>query len=99
LNDHLIAINFPLELFSIPWLCSLFSSSFPAETVYRIWDALFLNGADTLFYCTMAFLRIHLVELTSIRNMMDANIFIKQKSETCYDVETLMEVNHFVLFF
>ena len=92
LSSHLIALNFPLELFSIPWLCSLFSSSFPAETVYRIWDALFLNGADTLFYVTMAFLRVHQISLLSLTNMMDANEYIKQQSETCYDVETLMEV-------
>jgi len=92
LSSHLIALNFPLELFSIPWLCSLFSSSFPAETVYRIWDALFLNGADTLFYVTMAFLRVHQTALLSLTNMMDANEYIKQQSETCYDVETLMEV-------
>jgi hypothetical protein len=92
LSEHLVQLQFPLELFSIPWICSLFSSSFPAETVYRIWDALFLNGADILFYVTMAFLRIHLVPLLSITNMMDANAYLKQKTETCYDVETLMEL-------
>ena len=92
LNDHLNAMHFPLELFSIPWLCSLFSSSFPAETVYRIWDALFLNGADTLFYCTMAFLRMNENALLSFRGMMEANQYIKQRSETLYDVETLMEI-------
>jgi hypothetical protein len=91
LSVHLSELQFPVELFSIPWICSLFSSSFPAETVYRIWDALFLNGADTLFYVTMAFLRIHSHSLLSKTSMMDANMFIKDVSEKCYDVETLME--------
>ena len=100
LSKHLVTMQFPLELFSIPWICSLFSSSFPAETVYRIWDALFLNGADTLFYVTMAFLRMHLSKLLLLTNMMDANVYIKHVSSTCYDVETLMEVCilHFTFF-
>jgi hypothetical protein len=39
----------------------------------------------------MAFLRIHSHSLLSKTSMMDANMFIKDVSEKCYDVETLME--------
>ena len=92
LHAHLLSINFPIELFSVPWLCSLFASGFPAETVYRIWDALFLGGADTLFFVVLAFLRLNEKRLLEASTMMLCNQAIRTASEECYDGETLMEV-------
>eukprot|EP00946_MAST-07B_sp_MAST-7B-sp1_P002846 g2846.t1 len=92
LHEHLLRIQFPLELFSVPWLCSLFSSGFPAETVYRIWDALFLGGADTLFYVILSFLRLNERRLLQAGSMMACNQIVRDASQQCYDGETLMEV-------
>jgi hypothetical protein len=92
LHAHLLRINFPLELFSVPWLCSLFSSGFPAETVYRIWDALFLGGADTLFFVIVSFLRLNERRLLQSGDMMACNQTVRDASQQCYDGETLMEV-------
>ncbi len=92
LARHLVSVHFPLELCTVPWLCSLFSNSFPAETVYRIWDALFLNGADTLFFVALAFLKTHREALLAARDMMECDRILKEGAETCYNSEALMDL-------
>ena len=57
LLKHLRDLSFPLELVAVQWLVGLFASALPMETVYRAWDVLFLEGADTLFFLALALFR------------------------------------------
>eukprot|EP00949_MAST-11_sp_MAST-11-sp1_P003969 g3969.t1 len=91
LHAHFEATSFPLELFLVQWLCSIFSSSFPAETCYRIWDALFLHGADTLLFVALAFLRGIEDDVLKAESMVATNLILRERAATCYDADALME--------
>ncbi|GAB9462687.1 hypothetical protein Gpo141_00000174 [Globisporangium polare] len=50
-------VGLPLELLGSQWLLCLFTTTFPSETVFRIFDCIFTEGCDFVFPVIIAHLR------------------------------------------
>ena len=56
-----------------------------SETCYRIWDALFLHGADTLLFVALAFLRGIQDDVLKAESMVATNLILRERAATCQD--------------
>jgi hypothetical protein len=55
---HLQALDVPLDLVCSQWLLALFSMNLPRETLFLLWDALFLRGRAVLLAAVLATLSL-----------------------------------------
>ncbi len=90
LHEHLVRVGFPIELVGVTWFASLFANSFPAETVYRIWDAFFFDGPDALLFVAIAFLRLTSAKVLAIHTMDGINRYLIHAARCCFDADTLL---------
>jgi len=59
LSSHLLKENIESSTYASQWFMTLFTYSFPRQSVIRIWDIFLLDGVITLFRISLAFLFIH----------------------------------------
>lgn len=57
--NHLVAMDVPLSVVSLPWFLSLFANSMPLPYAFRIIDILMLEGSKALFQVSLAILRVN----------------------------------------
>lgn len=57
--NHLVAMDVPLSVVSMPWFLSLFANSMPLPYAFRIIDILMLEGSKALFQVSLAILRVN----------------------------------------
>ena len=76
---HFQSLQCELSLATSEWLLCLFSRSFPAETVARIWDSLLFEGFKIFFRVCLAFIRLHEKEILKRNNLGDVLAYIKEE--------------------
>lgn len=57
--QHLIAVDVPLSVISLPWFLSLYANSMPLPFALRVIDILMLEGSKVLFQVALAVLKVN----------------------------------------
>jgi hypothetical protein len=90
LDEFTADVGLPLELLGSQWLLCLFTTTFPSETVFRIFDCLFAEGNYFVFPVIMAHLR-HvepiLLALTDFQSVLDQ---MKVEENMVFDGDAFM---------
>ncbi|KAH7307647.1 hypothetical protein KP509_22G070600 [Ceratopteris richardii] len=89
---HLENIGFDISLVITEWFLGLFSKSLPTETVMRIWDILFNEGARVLFRIALAIFKIQEDVLLSKATLGAVLKTIQESTRTMYDPDELLKV-------
>lgn len=57
--NHLIEVDVPLSIISLPWFLSLYANSMPLPFALRVIDILMLDGSKVLFQVALAVLKVN----------------------------------------
>lgn len=90
LDEFTTEVGLPLELLGSQWLLCLFTTTFPSETVFRIFDCIFTEGALFVFPVIMAHLRRLepvLLDLSEFHGVLSS---IKDAESACIDSDSFM---------
>ncbi|KAL7680496.1 putative C2 domain, Rab-GTPase-TBC domain, Rab-GTPase-TBC domain superfamily [Plasmopara halstedii] len=92
LDNFALDMGLPLELLGSQWLLCLFTTTFPSETVFRIFDCIFTEGSYFAFPVIMAHLRHLEPTLLGLHEFQDVLSSIKNAECTCIDGDLFMEL-------
>ncbi|EGZ28470.1 hypothetical protein PHYSODRAFT_467548 [Phytophthora sojae] len=90
LDDFTAEVGLPLELLGSQWLLCLFTTTFPSETVFRIFDCIFTEGSYFVFPVIMTHLRKlepTLLDLDEFHRVLSS---IKDAESVCIDGDLFM---------
>ncbi|GMF17882.1 unnamed protein product [Phytophthora fragariaefolia] len=90
LDEFTSEVGLPLELLGSQWLLCLFTTTFPSETVFRIFDCIFTEGSFFVFPVIMAHLRRLepvLLDLDEFHHLLSS---IKDAESVCIDGDLFM---------
>ncbi|KAK1948018.1 Growth hormone-regulated TBC protein 1 [Phytophthora citrophthora] len=90
LDEFTSEVGLPLELLGSQWLLCLFTTTFPSETVFRIFDCIFTEGSSFVFPVIMAHLRRMEPTLLSLVEFHDVLASIKDAENVCIDGDLFM---------
>ncbi|GAC76422.1 ypt/rab GTPase activating protein [Moesziomyces antarcticus T-34] len=63
LHAHIDELGVDLPAITFAWFLSLYTDCLPVETLFRVWDVMFVEGMVILFRVAMAILKLHEREL------------------------------------
>ncbi|MCO5583196.1 hypothetical protein L7F22_037104 [Adiantum nelumboides] len=89
---HLDDIGFDVSLVMTEWFLCLFSKSLPTETVMRVWDILFNEGARVLFRIALAIFKIQEDVLLFKITVGEVLKICQETARTMYDPDKLLKV-------
>ncbi|KAG7384583.1 TBC protein [Phytophthora pseudosyringae] len=90
LDEFTSQVGLPLELLGSQWLLCLFTTTFPSETVFRIFDCIFTEGSSFVFAVIMAHLRRMEPTLLGLVEFHDVLSSIKDAESACIDGDLFM---------
>lgn len=90
LDEFALDVGLPLELLGSQWLLCLFTTTFPSETVFRIFDCIFTEGSSFVFPVIMAHLRRMEPKLLDLVEFHDVLSSIKDTESACIDGDLFM---------
>ncbi|KAE8910755.1 hypothetical protein PF005_g33 [Phytophthora fragariae] len=90
LDDFTAEVGLPLELLGSQWLLCLFTTTFPSETAFRIFDCIFTEGSFFVFPVIMAHLRQLEPTLLGLDEFHHVLSSIKDAESVCIDGDLFM---------
>ena len=84
----------PISLCTTSWFMSLFIGTLPIESVLRVWDVLFYEGAKTVFRVALAVFRLGENEIKSVSDPMEIFQVVQSLPRKMLAVGGLIEVAH-----
>ncbi|KAJ1028790.1 hypothetical protein NDA16_001955 [Ustilago loliicola] len=63
LHEHITELGVDLPAITFAWFLSLYTDCLPVETLFRVWDVMFVEGMVILFRVAMAILKLYESEL------------------------------------
>jgi hypothetical protein len=90
LEEFTSEVGLPLELLGSQWLLCLFTTTFPSETVFRIFDCIFTEGSFFVFPVIMAHLRRLEPTLLGLDEFHGVLSSIKEAENACIDADLFM---------
>ncbi|PFH33289.1 hypothetical protein BESB_084880 [Besnoitia besnoiti] len=81
-----------LDCLCAEWFLSLYSSSLPIYTTFRIWDALALEGHKILFRVALAIFSMHEEEFASLTSLEEVMTFLRRMTRHLVARNELMTV-------
>ena len=72
------------------WFLSLFRACLPIETLFRVWDVLFLDGSSTLFRIAYAILALKSKSLLDTRTAASFYQHLHLAASHLYDADELL---------
>ncbi|KAL3673275.1 hypothetical protein V7S43_000995 [Phytophthora oleae] len=90
LDKFTAEVGLPLELLGSQWLLCLFTTTFPSETVFRIFDCIFTEGSSFVFPVIMAHLRRMEPTVLGLVEFHDVLTSIKDSENACIDGDLFM---------
>ncbi|KAF8072845.1 Tbc1d2 [Scenedesmus sp. PABB004] len=91
LAAHLDALDADVSMFATDWFLTLFATSLPAETVMRVWDSVFFEGAKVIFRVALALLQAHEPALLACDDLGELVMAVRGAAAGCHDRDGLME--------
>ena len=88
---HLQYLEIPLELVASGWLMTLFSTTLPAETLFRLWDVLFCNGSRVLLAACLAVLSLLSEDILACVDFGDVSAVLAHKIAGLHDSQMFIE--------
>lgn len=88
---HLQKLDVNFLLFTTQWFLCLFLTCLPFETVFRIWDAFFLEGYKILFRVSISLLNLMEKEILACTNMGEVLKLLTNQPRELFDCRTLMK--------
>ncbi|OQR68136.1 TBC1 domain family member 4-like [Tropilaelaps mercedesae] len=76
---HLERFEMEPALYATPWFLTLFASHFPMELVVRIFDLIFLQGAEVVIKVALAVLVVHKEQLLTCMGFEELSDYLKYK--------------------
>lgn len=90
LAAHFQVIEMDISLLATDWYLGLYATSFPAETVCRIWDALLLEGPKILFRVALAMLKVYEDNVLKVDNAAEVVLRMRKAASTMHQRDVLM---------
>ncbi|KAH7479358.1 Growth hormone-regulated TBC protein 1 [Phytophthora ramorum] len=90
LDEFTSEVGLPLELLGSQWLLCLFTTTFPSETVFRIFDCIFIEGSSFVFPVIMTHLRRLEPTLLGLDEFHGVLSSIKDAENACIDGDLFM---------
>ena len=81
----------PVSLCTTSWFMSLFIGTLPPESVLRVWDVLFYDGAKTLFRVALAVFRLGAPQLRAVADPLEAFPVVQGLPRRMLDARALLE--------
>ncbi|WIA29030.1 hypothetical protein OEZ86_011544 [Tetradesmus obliquus] len=91
LATHLASLEAEVSILATDWFLTLFATCMPAETVARMWDALFNEGSKVLYRTALALLKSSEPALLACDNAGELLMAVRQHASTMHDRDRLME--------
>lgn len=91
LEENFISSLPPVSLCTAPWFMSLMVNVLPTETMLRVWDCFFLEGAKTLYRIALAVFKIMEPRLLKATDELEVFQIIQSSPGQLYDPEVLMK--------
>ncbi|XP_022664150.1 TBC1 domain family member 1-like isoform X2 [Varroa jacobsoni] len=79
LYSHFESFEMEPALYATPWFLTVFASHFPMELVVRIFDLIFIQGANVVIKVAMAVLVVHKEQLLSCIGFEELSDYLKYK--------------------
>ncbi|TMW68775.1 hypothetical protein Poli38472_006243 [Pythium oligandrum] len=92
LDEFTSDVGLPLELLGSQWLLCLFTTTFPSETVFRIFDCLMTEGSYFVFDVIMAHLRRIAPRLVGLEDFQTVLSTMKEAENTLLDADELIRL-------
>ncbi len=92
LAKHMRALECGMTMLATEWFLCLFSTTLPAETTFRIWDALFSEGPKILYRVSIALLKLHEPALLAAENSGELLRTMRAAAAKEYNRDELLHV-------
>lgn len=90
LDQHAESIEVPLELIGSQWLLCLFTTTFPAVTILRIFDCILFYGPSFIFAVVLAHLRQEQSVLVKLKDFQSIISHLKRIESGMFDADRLI---------
>ncbi|KAL7423526.1 hypothetical protein Q5752_001106 [Cryptotrichosporon argae] len=90
----LAALGVDLASVTFGWFLSLFTDCLPVETLFRVWDVLFVEGHDTIFRVALAVLKMNEPELCAASSVSDLFALTARMTARLWAADRLIAVQH-----
>lgn len=87
--NHLIKYNMDIKLVFNQWFSSLFFLNLPKETVFRIWDKIFIHGIHKLFEYSCKIILWMSEQIISTKNETDLIVMMFNQPQKLFDFNKL----------
>ncbi|KAF8313582.1 TBC-domain-containing protein [Clavulina sp. PMI_390] len=92
LYNHLQDLGVDLAAICFSWFLSLFTDCLPVDTLFRVWDVLFLEGMDVLFRVALAMLKMNEAELLACDSVSTLYIHLESMTTRMWHPDKLLKV-------
>eukprot|EP00889_Picochlorum_renovo_P000335 jgi/Picre1/27365/NNA_000332.t1 len=92
LAKHMKGLECGMTMLATEWFLCLFSTTLPAETTFRIWDALFSEGPKILYRISIALLKLHESILLAAENSGELLRNMRAAAAKEYDRDELLHI-------
>ena len=92
LTKHMKRLDVDISMIATEWFLCLYATTFPAETVARVWDSLLLEGPKVLFRVAIALLKIHEPMLLAADNAGELLKLTRTAAMSEYNRDELLKV-------
>lgn len=94
LAAHLTSLGIDLTALTFGWFLSLFTDCLPVETLFRVWDVLFVEGHDVLFRVAIAILKLNEAEIIACESVGDLFGAISGMTSRLWSADKLVALQH-----
>lgn len=92
--NHLANLGVDLTALTFGWFLSLFTDCLPVETLFRVWDVLFVEGHDVLFRVAIAILKLNEAEICACESVGDLFGAISGMTSRLWSADKLVALQH-----
>lgn len=93
-SAHLTGLGIDLTALTFGWFLSLFTDCLPVETLFRVWDVLFVEGHDVLFRVAIAILKLNEAEICACDSVGDLFGAISGMTSRLWSADKLVALQH-----
>lgn len=91
---HLAKLGVDLTVITFGWFLSLFTDCLPVETLFRVWDVLFVEGHDVVFRVALAILKLNEAELVACEGVSELFAVVSGMTGRLWSADKLVALQH-----
>lgn len=90
LGRHLSDLGVDLPVLTFGWFLSLFTECLPVETLFRVWDLIFVEGTATLFRVALAVLQLQQSEILRCSEPAQVHSLVRRATTSLFHPDKLI---------